>query len=377
MRLPRWFAERSAPAAPEEELRVSTVELFLDLVFVFTVTQLTALLARDFSPADALRAVLAFVLIWWIYGGYCWVTNHVPPVRTTRRVLLFTGMGGFLVIALALPKAFGDGPDGVWFAVGYLVVVLVHTFLYLQASSRALRLLPGNLGATALVFAAAYVDEPWRTGLWVLAVAVLIVSPYFIKQEGFPLHPGHIVERHGLLVIIVLGESIVAIGIGAGDLPLTADLVAAAVLGLALAATFWWMYFSDEAERAEHALLRIADPVRRTRLVLAGYFYAHIPMLLGVVGVAAGLKKLVAHPFDPLYPGPAIALGAGVSLFLVGELLFGRALALGGSPLRSAAAVLALASAGLGLVSGMAQLAVLVLIAGGVAALQRSHAARL
>lgn len=364
MRLPGWFAERLEPISPDAELRVSTIELFFDLVFVFTVTQLTTLLVGDFSHDQAHRfagegtvqALLIFGVIWWMYAGYCWLTNTVPPNRAARRILILLGMAGFLIMALAIPRAFDGG--GVAFALGYLLIVLVHGGLYMQATAAIARVVPFNLAATALIFAAPFAGSPWNYALWAAALVLLWGSPYFIGQKGFPLHPAHIVERHGLLVIIVLGESIVAIGIGAQEYPLTASLIVEALLGLALAAAVWWVYFGRDGEReAEEALLR-ADVVRRTRLILGGYFYAHIPVLLGIVALAAGVKKVIGH--DHLDLAPAVTLAAGVSLVLLGEVCFRRALGLSSPPLRLWTAALGLATFPLGLWSAPLQLASLV-----------------
>nr|BFE81923.1 hypothetical protein GCM10020093_045240 [Planobispora longispora] len=204
-------------------------------------------------------------------------------------MLILLGMAGFLIVALAIPSAFDGG--GVAFTLGYLVLILVHAGLYLQATAAFARVLPFNLGGAALIGVASLFDAPYDYLLWGAAVLLLWGSPYFIGQKGFALKAGHIVERHGLLVIVVLGESIVAIGIGAEGLPVGFALGLTAVLGLALAAGLWWIYFGgDDEVHAEHAL-ESSEPVRRTRLVLGAYFYAHIPMMLGVVAVAAGSRR--------------------------------------------------------------------------------------
>ncbi|MDH2428233.1 low temperature requirement protein A [Sphaerisporangium sp. TRM90804] len=368
MRLPSWFSERAEPIPSGRELRVSTLELFFDLVFVFTLTQLTALLVAGFgedAPAGhaatspvvgGLRALLVFGVMWWMYSGYAWLTNTVPPERPARRVLVLMGMGGFLVMALAIPTAFEGG--GWAFALGYLIVVLVHAGLYLQATASFVRVVPFNLGATALLFAAGFQSGTAAHLLWAAALVLVWTSPYFIGQKGFTLHAGHIVERHGLLVIVALGESVVAIGIGAHGL-VSPGLLVAASLGLVLAACLWWSYFAEgDEEAAEHALTG-AEPVRRTRMILGAYFYAHMPMLLGVVAVAAGVKKALGHPIDPLYAGPAIALSAGVVLYLAGDAMYRRVLLLPARPVRLAAAGLAAAATPLGLWSALAQLAAL------------------
>ncbi|MET8160828.1 low temperature requirement protein A [Sphaerisporangium sp. NPDC005289] len=385
MRLPGWFAERVEPTSPHQELRVSTLELFFDLVFVFTVTQLTTLLVDGFAPQapaqtahggpveGAVRVLLVFGVIWWMYSGYAWLTNTVPPARPARRVLILLGMAGFLIMALAIPRAFDGG--GWAFALGYLIIVLVHAGLYLQATASFVRVIPFNLAATALLFAAGLADGVLVYLLWAAAMVLLWGSPYFIGQKGFPLHPAHIVERHGLLVIVALGESVVAIGIGAHG-EVSPALLAAAALGLALAACLWWSYFGGEDDAAaEHALVQ-AEPVRRTRLILGAYFYAHIPMLLGIVGVAAGVKNAIGHPLDHLHAGPAIALAAGVTLYLAGDTMYRRVLALPARPLRTVAAAVAPLTIPLGLWSSIAQLATLVLLLSCALAAEHTAASR-
>jgi low temperature requirement protein LtrA len=371
MRLPGWFAERLEPVSPEAELRVSTVELFFDLVFVFTITQLTTLVAGG----DVVETVVIFGVLWWMYAGYAWLTNTVPPARPARRILLLGGMAGFLIMALAIPSAFADGPwGGVAFAIGYLVIVVVHGGLYSQATAAIGRVVPFNLAATALMFGAAFTAQPWRQVLWAAALLLVWASPYFIGQKGFPLHPAHIVERHGLLVIIVLGESIVAIGIGANAYELSVPVIAAGLLGLALAAAMWWVYFGGgDEEAAEHALLH-ADVVTRVKLILRAYFYAHVPILLGIVATAAGIKKAIGH--DHLDVGPAAALAAGVALFLAGDVWFRRSLGLAGAPLRLLAGLLALASVPIGQWSAIGQLGALVVLLIVMLALERPVTAR-
>ncbi|GAA0411211.1 low temperature requirement protein A [Acrocarpospora corrugata] len=376
MRLPGWFAEHIQPTPAENALRVSTLELFFDLVFVFTITQLTTLLVDGFAgdaaapAAGALRVLLVFGVIWWMYSGYAWLTNTVPPARPARRVLILLGMAGFLIMALAIPTAFDGG--GIAFAFGYLIIVLVHAGLFLQATASFVRVLPFNLVGTALLFTAAFFDGTVAHLLWGAAVILLWVSPYFIGQKGFTLHPAHMVERHGLLVIVALGESVVAIGLGAHGSAGPAVLIAA-VLGLALASCLWWAYFGgDDEVAAEHALMR-AEVVSRTRLILGAYFYAHIPLLVGIVAIAAGVKTALSHPLDPFHLAPAVTMAAGVTLFMAGDALYRRVLAMPALRLRTMAAVAAPLTILLGLVSALAQLAALVALLGTVLVAERAR----
>jgi low temperature requirement protein LtrA len=350
--------------AIEPGVRVSTLELFFDLVFVFTVTQLTAVLAGHLTVPGALRVLLMLGVILWMYGGYAWLTNAVAPTDEGRRALLFVGMAGFLMIALAIPGAFG--PDGWAFGIGYFVVNLVHSGLFIKAGGRgavrAMSLLgPLNLLSATLVLAGGFAPGHWREAAWCLALVVQIASPYVHRIEGFSISAAHFVERHGLVVIIALGESVVAVGAGAAGLELTPSLVGVAIVGLGIAYCLWWVYFGGDEERAEEALSAV--PVeRRARVAMAAYGYAHYPILLGIVVLAAGVKKSIGHAFEPLHLPVALALGGGVALFLLGDVAFRRALVIGRPGYRLGAAVLAVLTVALGPVLAAAQLVGLFLV---------------
>jgi low temperature requirement protein LtrA len=353
----------SSPAI-EPGVRVSTLELFFDLVFVFTVTQLTGALAGHLTVAGALRVLLMLGVILWMYGGYAWLTNAVAPTDEWRRALLFVGMAGFLAIALAIPHAFDR--DGWAFGIGYFVVNLVHTGLFIKAGGRGAvlamgRLAPLNLLSAGLVLAGGFLPGGWREAAWGAALAVQVASPYIHRIEGFSISAAHFVERHGLVVIIALGESVVAVGAGAAELPLTPSLIGVAIVGLGIAYCLWWVYFGGDDTRAEEALSEV--PIeRRARVAMAAYGYAHYPILLGVVVLAAGVKKSIGHAFEPLHLPVALALGAGVALFLVGDVLFRRALRIGRPGYRLVAAALALVTVPVGLVVAAAQLVGLFLV---------------
>jgi low temperature requirement protein LtrA len=350
--------------------RVSTLELFFDLVFVFTITQLTTVLTDDPTPRGLLRSVLLLGVIWWMYGGYAWLTNAVPPDQPPHRLLLLASMAGFLVVALAVPRAFGDG--GVAFGLAYLVVVCVHVALYtrtysVSAAQAILRFAPFNLASALLVLGAGVAGalsgaSPWTYALWIGAVALEWVTPLLAGLGGFEVGPAHFVERHGLVVLIAIGESVVAIGIGAGGRPVDGPLAGVAVLGLLLCAGLWWAYFGGDDARAEQALAA-APPDRRPRLALDAFGYWHLPILLGIVATSAGLEQAVGHPFEPLGAPVALALAGGVALFLLGDVFFRRALGITGGPWRGIAAALALATIPLGVAgTAVGQLAALVVL---------------
>jgi len=351
--------------AVEPAVRVSTLELFLDLVFVSTITQLTAFFIADMSPRGLLRVALMLGVIWWMYAGYAWLTNQVAPVSSFRRGMMIVGMAGFLTITLAIPHAYGD--TGWAFGVGYFVVNLVHSGLFWYSggpdAARAVAgLAPFNLASAGLVLAGGFLPDPWRSVAWAVALALQIVTPYLHGIGGFAISAAHFVERHGLVVIIALGESVVAIGAGAAGLPMDWRLVLTAVLGLILSYYLWWAYFGGDDQRAEHALGGIADPQGRARAALRAYGYAHYAILLGIVLVAAGVKKLIGHAGGSLGWAAALTLGGGVALFLAGDLAFRRVLRLGRPGYRLLCLAGALLTVPVGLVTALGQLAAVTVV---------------
>ena len=262
---------------------------------------------------DGFRVLLVFGALWWMYGGYVWLANARTPSRTTERLLLLTGMAGFLIMGLAIPEAFGR--DGVALGIGYLIVVLIHGWLYQRVNRNIARVVPFNLVAALLVITAGIVKGRAAYWLWAAALAVQVLSPFVLPVRGrFAIQPAHFTERHGALVIIVLGESVVDIGIGAEGHAVTVSLALSAVLGLALTAALWWAYFGvEDDERAERAMLA-ADPAVRPALALAAYFYAYIPMLLGIVALRlrgqAGHREHRQHAAGRAVRGPGLRRGA-------------------------------------------------------------------
>ena len=352
--------EPAATDPDEPPLRVTTLELFFDLVFAFTLTQLATLLASGFTAADAARVLLIFGLLWWMYEGYAWLTNARPPVHTAERLLLLVAMAGFLTIGLAIPGGFSG--TSLALGLGYLVVVIVHGSLYYRVNRNIIRVTPFNVASALLVIVAALLPGPGGSvppagyALWVLALAVQLGSPLIVHPKGlFELRPAHLAERHSALVLVALGESVAAIGVGAGRLAGhsgtdNARLVAAAVLGLALAAALWWVVFGAGDEEAAERVLTAATSERRTALALSAFFYGNIPLLLGLVAMAAGVGEAIAHSHR-IAAGPAdaaVALAVGAALFLAGEADIRRSLGTGPWRLRAATAVIALTTAAIG-----------------------------
>jgi low temperature requirement protein LtrA len=352
--------------------RVSTLELFFDLVFVFTITQLTAVLSDDPTWRGLLRVVLMLGVIYWMYGGYVWLTNAVAPDRAARRLVLLGGMAGYLVLALTIPQAFSG--DDLAFGLAYLVVVSIHTGLYSRTTvthtvRSLVRLAPFNLASALLVLVAVVAGGTAGYLLWAAAFALEWATPLVTGIGGFRVAPAHFVERHGLVVIVALGESIVAIGIGASGQPVDPALISVAVLGLLLAACLWWAYFGGDDRRAEHALAAVPED-RRAAVAVKAFGYWHLPILLGIIAVAAGLKDAIGHAFEPLDLAHALMLAGGVATFLAGDILFRRTLRIGPARHRATAAALALATVPIGLAaSAVLQLAWLgIVLAGSLAA---------
>jgi low temperature requirement protein LtrA len=345
---------------------VTTLELFFDLVFVLTLTQLTSYLEQDFTVARTGRVLLLFGVLWWMYGGYAWLTNQTSPLHSPQRLSLLAAMASFMVVAVAVPHAFTD--TGVIFGVGYLVVVVIHLVLFSQAGPLAgvTRLAPFNLAAAALVLSAGLIDGAAKYIAWIAALSLLIVTPHIGVASRFDVNAEHFVERHGLLMIVGLGESVVAIGAAVDTEQVTVSTVGVVVLATALPAALWWAYFAGGDQAAKRTLAR-AKRGERSLLAIHGYFYAHIPMLLGILVAAAGIHEAVVHPDEPLSIGAGSALAGGIALFFAGNLEFRRTLEAGPLPARAIIAAVALATIPIGTnVSAIAQLGLLIAVVAGV-----------
>ena len=315
----RSAPENRVPAA--EESRVTTLELFFDLVFVFTLTQLTALLSKSLTWESLLQSFLIFIVLFWMYGGYVWLTNSIPPVTPARQLLFIAGMAAFLICALAIPNAFED--TGVALGIGYFIVILVHGFMYVRGVGwKAARFVPMNFLSAGAVIGAGFIDGPAKYGFWVLAIALHVITSFLSSGLQFEIRVGHFVERHGLLLLVALGESIIAIG--ASGLELDLRFIVAAVLGLILSAALWWIYFARDDETARTTMLARTGSAQ-LRQALGAYFYAFIPMLFGIILLATGIKSTMEHLTTRLDAAHAFAFGGGVGLYLLGTIIFRKA----------------------------------------------------
>jgi low temperature requirement protein LtrA len=314
-------------AVLRERETVTPLELFFDLVFVLALTQCTALMADDPTWAGLARGLLILGMLWWSWVGYSWLTSVVDPEEGLVRLAMFGAMAALLVCALCVPQAFGE--NGLLFAVAYGAVRIGQVVLFLVASrdDPILRsaVLAGLVGSTALgvglLVAASFTDGALQGALWALALTLDMAGPLFFGAEGWKLVPAHFAERHGLIIIIALGESIVAIGAGAtGDVDL--GVVLAAALGTAVAAALWWLYFDVVALVAERRLSNAKVGREQNEIARDSFSFMHLPMVAGIVLGALGLKKTLGHVEDPLKIVPAFALMGGTAVYLLAHVAF-------------------------------------------------------
>ena len=306
--------------------RVTPLELFFDLVFVLALTQCTTLIARTPTWEGMLKGLFALGMLWWSWGGYAWLTSVVDPEEGAVRIAMFAAMAAFLVAALCVPGAFG--PEALLFACAYAAVRAAHIALFMIASrgdEGLRRSVIGLSGSTALgvglLLAAAFTDGALQLSLWGLALLLDFGGPFLFGIDGWKLVPGHFAERHGAIVIIALGESIVAIGIGERP-TIGAGVVLAAVLAVIIAAAMWWAYFDVVAIVAGRRLERAAAGRERNSMARDSYSYLHLGMVAGIALLAVGIKRTLLAVDDPLKLVPAAALLGGAALYLLSHVAF-------------------------------------------------------
>jgi low temperature requirement protein LtrA len=313
-------------AAPREGERVTPLELFFDLVFVLAITQCTALMSHHPTWSGLAQGLLVLGMLWWAWTGYAWLTSVVDPEEGAVRLVMFGAMAALLLVSLCVPDAFGS--LALAFALIYGVVRTAHIALFMLASPdddglrhSVLGLAASTAVAVVLLVAASLFDGLAQGALWALALFLDMGGPYLFGSEGWKLSPEHFAERHGLIVIIALGESIVAIGVGASH-TLSLGIGAAAVLGVALTAAMWWTYFDIVAIVAGRRLVE-AEPGRaQNEMARDSYSYLHLVMVAGIVLVALGLKTTIGHFGGHLDAVPAFALLGGLAIYLLGHVAF-------------------------------------------------------
>ena len=305
----------------EREQRVTPLELFFDLVVVFAFTQVTQLMSDDLTWRGLGRGLLALAAIWWAWTGYAWLTNALEPEEGPVRAGMFGAMAAMLVVALAVPGAFGA--DAVLFGVAYVLVLLLDLVLYAMAGRRdpdlfraLLGFAPAAMVGAVCILVAGFVDGRVQTVLWVVGLAVLYGGALIGRGRGWRISPAHFAERHGLIVIIALGESIIALGVGAAGFSLSAGIITAAVLGVVVVASLWWAYFDVIAVMSQRQLSQTSG-AGRARLARDYYSYLHLPMIAGIVLFALGLKATIEHVGEPLAAVPAVALCGGLALYFL------------------------------------------------------------
>ncbi|MEA2410933.1 MAG: hypothetical protein QOC77_1494 [Thermoleophilaceae bacterium] len=315
-------------ASAADERRTTPIELLWDLVFVFAITQVTALLTRDLTWTGLGQSMLVLALVWWAWSAFVWAANAADASSWEMRAILLLGMLLIFVAGLALPHAFGS--DATLFALTYAAVRLLHLALYAHTSRQ------GNaswaaisgfaitvLAGMALLVAGSFLDTTGQVVLWTLAAAIDYAGPAWLTRERLRglqyVAVSHFAERYGLFVIICLGESIVAIGVGASGRPLDAALVGAIALGLLVTIALWWIYFDRFAARAEERLREHDDAV----LAAAdAYSYLHLPIVAGIIVFAVGAKLLIHDSGEPLADAARLALCGGVALYLLAHAAF-------------------------------------------------------
>jgi low temperature requirement protein LtrA len=305
----------------EREHPVTPLELYFDLVFVFAFTQVTTVLSNNPTWSGLGHGLLILAALWWAWASYAWLTNTVDPGVGAVWGAVLVAMGAMFVAALAVPDAFGT--HGVAFGVAFLIVNVMWLTLYALAARgdrdllRAiLRVAPWSLTGAALIIAAGFVDGGAKALLWLAAIVVGFIGPLFTGVSGWRVQPAHFVERHGLIVIIAIGESLVAIGLGERRVGLTTGVIVAAVLGFVVATSFWLAYFDFFPIRGQQ-LLADRSGVQRTALARDVYTYLHLPMVTGIVLFAFSMKTTLAHVGDELDTIPALGLCGGPALYLL------------------------------------------------------------
>ncbi len=313
-------------AAFREGERVMPLELFFDLVFVLAITQCTSLMSHDPTWTGLGHGVLILGLLWWSWVGYAWLTSVFDPEEGAVRLVLFGAMAAFLIAAICEPEAF-DGL-ALEFAIAYGAVRAAHIGLFLIASRddpgfrrSSVGLAVGTTVGVGLLIAGSFLDPGPRAAVWALALVLDMAEPYLFGSEGWHLEPAHFAERHGLIVIIALGESIVAIGVGAGG-EMTWGIAGAAALGIAILAAMWWLYFDVVALVSARRLANAPEGRERNELARDSYSYIHFLMVAGIILAALGLKKTLGGVDDELAVVPAFALLAGVAIYLLGLIAF-------------------------------------------------------
>jgi low temperature requirement protein LtrA len=309
-----------------DEHQITPLELFFDLTFVFAMTQVTILLADDPTWGGVLRGMLVLAALWWAWTVYAWLTSATDVDEGGVRLVMLGSMGAMFGVALAVPGAFGD--DAVLFGVAYFLVRLLHLVLSTTVvrddpdrRDALLRFAPTAMVGASLLMLAGFLEGDARIAVWLVALGIDYLGPAVVGVgRGWRVAPEHFAERHGLIVLIALGESLIAIGVGAA-FELDTGVIVSAALGIVVVSALWWLYFDVAAIFARRRLMQ-ANGVELHRLALHAYSYLHLPMIAGIVLFALGLKTTVGHVGDELDTVPAVGLAGGAAIYVLGLIAF-------------------------------------------------------
>jgi low temperature requirement protein LtrA len=320
----------------DDSHRVTTLELLFDLVFVYALTQITTSVTHDLTLTGLAHGLVLMMLVWFGWTAYGWLGNQARADEGALRTAMIFAMVGYFMVALAVPEAFHDRPGGVAgplvFVLAYAIVRLAHLGVYWLAAGDDVGLMRtlrrafySVLPSLMLLTVGALVDERWRLAVWAFAMAVEYVLIFLIGSTGWRIHaPAHFAERHGLIVIIAIGESIVSVGVGVAGAPISWPILVGAGLGMVIAVTLWWTYFDVVALVAERTLERLTGD-DRVRLGRDSYTFLHLPIVTGIVLLAVGAKVVMLQAAAPAQhshqaPLPEIAIWAiygGTAMYLV------------------------------------------------------------
>jgi low temperature requirement protein LtrA len=313
-------------AVRREGERVTPLELFFDLVFVLAITQCTALMSHDQTWSGLAQGLLILGVLWWAWVGYAWLTSVIDPEAGAVRLVIFAAMAAMLVVSLCVQEAFDNLALTFALAIGGFRAAHIALFMVAGADDKDLRRSVIGLGISTaigvgILVVASLFDGFAQGALWALAIFLDMAGPYFFGSDGWKIVPGHFAERHGLIVIIALGESIVAIGVGASG-ALDLGIGTAAVLGVFLAAALWWTYFDVVALVSARRLGEAEVGRVQNDLARDSYSYIHLLMVAGIVLMAFGMKVTIGHHGENLHDVPAFALLGGLAVYLLGLVAF-------------------------------------------------------
>ena len=317
----RRMVDESGEMFVQREQGVSPVELFFDLVFGFAFSQVITLWVDHTSWAGLGQGLLVLAALWWVWASFAWLTNTANTEADLVLAVMVFATAGVFVAALAVPAAFEA--HRLMFAVSFFAVLVAFVGLYAQVSqglpdqfSAVLRMARTALPSAGLILGAAFASAVARPALWVVALAVGLIGPNLGGLRGWRVYPAHFAERHGLILIIAIGESLSAIGFAVRGTHLGAAEVGAAVLGLLVAAAFWLAYF-DFASSGIRSRLASSRGSERIALARDAYTYAHLPMVVGILLFAFAVRTALLHPGADLEVRSAVALCCGNSVYLL------------------------------------------------------------